>query len=83
MLTWTYSDTDTLAVNIGLSCDLLTPVESLSEYWEQNHRAILQFIQQVVSSILSHIYTSHIIDIFLYFGYSIEVIGTVQMKIVL
>lgn len=47
MLTWAYSDTDTLAVNIGLSCDLLPPVESLSEYWEQNHRAILQFIQQV------------------------------------
>lgn len=70
MLTWTYSDTDTLAVNIGLSCDLLTPVESLSEYWEQNHRAILQFIQQVMSSILSHLditllIFSYILDIVL------------------
>ncbi|XP_056586913.1 carboxypeptidase D, b isoform X2 [Triplophysa dalaica] len=47
MLTWAYSHTDTLAVNIGLSCDQLPPAESLSQYWEQNHRAILQFIQQV------------------------------------
>ncbi|XP_065143505.1 carboxypeptidase D, b isoform X2 [Paramisgurnus dabryanus] len=47
MLTWAYSDTDNLAVNIGLSCDLRPPEESLSEYWEQNHKALLQFIQQV------------------------------------
>ncbi|KAK9955727.1 hypothetical protein ABG768_015583 [Culter alburnus] len=47
MLTWAYHGTDTLAVNIGLSCELLPPEELLSEYWEKNHRAILQIIQQV------------------------------------
>uniref|UniRef100_A0A671RGI3 Carboxypeptidase D, b n=1 Tax=Sinocyclocheilus anshuiensis TaxID=1608454 RepID=A0A671RGI3_9TELE len=47
MLTWAYRSTDTLAVNIGLSCELLPPEKLLSEYWEKNHRALLHFIQQV------------------------------------
>ncbi|XP_073681191.1 carboxypeptidase D, b [Garra rufa] len=47
MLTWAYLSTDTLAVNIGLSCELLPPEELLSEYWEKNHRALLHFIEQV------------------------------------
>ncbi|KAG1970038.1 carboxypeptidase D, b isoform X2 [Pimephales promelas] len=47
MLTWAYQGTDTLAVSIGLSCELLPPEDSLSEYWEKNHKALLQFIQQV------------------------------------
>lgn len=50
MLTWAYHGTDTLAVNIGLSCELLPPEESLSEYWEKNYRALLQIIQQVIHS---------------------------------
>lgn len=48
MLTWAYQGTDTLAVSIGLSCELLPPEDSLSEYWEKNHKALLQFIQQVI-----------------------------------
>uniref|UniRef100_A0A671QNQ1 Carboxypeptidase D-like n=1 Tax=Sinocyclocheilus anshuiensis TaxID=1608454 RepID=A0A671QNQ1_9TELE len=47
MLTWAYHSTDTLAVNIGLSCELLLPEELLSEYWEKNYGALLHFIQQV------------------------------------
>ncbi|XP_050948191.1 carboxypeptidase D, b isoform X2 [Labeo rohita] len=47
MLTWAYRSSDTLAVNIGLSCELLPPEELLSEYWEKNHKALLHFIQQV------------------------------------
>uniref|UniRef100_A0A672RRC1 Carboxypeptidase D, b n=1 Tax=Sinocyclocheilus grahami TaxID=75366 RepID=A0A672RRC1_SINGR len=47
MLTWAYHSTDTLAVNIGLSCELLPPEELLSEYWEKNYGALLHFIQQV------------------------------------
>ncbi|XP_051537619.1 carboxypeptidase D, b [Myxocyprinus asiaticus] len=45
--TWAYRNADTFAVNIGMSCELLPPVKSLSEYWEKNYRALLQFIQQV------------------------------------
>lgn len=48
MLTWAYHGTDTLAVNIGLSCELIPPELLLSEYWEKNHRALLQIIQQVI-----------------------------------
>ncbi|XP_026051165.1 carboxypeptidase D, b [Carassius auratus] len=47
LLTWAYHSTDTLAVNIGLSCELLPPEELLSEYWENNYGALLHFIQQV------------------------------------
>ncbi|XP_067280884.1 carboxypeptidase D, b [Pseudorasbora parva] len=47
LLTWAYHGNDTLAVNIGLSCELLPPEDSLPEFWEENHRALLQFIQQV------------------------------------
>ncbi|XP_052393456.1 carboxypeptidase D isoform X2 [Carassius gibelio] len=47
MLTWAYHSTDTLAVDIGLSCELLPPEKLLSEYWEKNHGALLHFIQQV------------------------------------
>ncbi len=50
MLTWAYHGTDTLAVNIGLSCELLPPEELLSEYWEKNYGALLHFIQQVIRS---------------------------------
>uniref|UniRef100_A0A9J8AYY3 Carboxypeptidase D, b n=1 Tax=Cyprinus carpio carpio TaxID=630221 RepID=A0A9J8AYY3_CYPCA len=47
LLTWAYHSTDTLAVDIGLSCELLPPEKLLSEYWEKNHRALLHFIQRV------------------------------------
>ncbi|XP_042604190.1 carboxypeptidase D, b isoform X2 [Cyprinus carpio] len=47
MLTWAYQSTDTLAVNIGLSCELLPSEDLLSEYWEKNYGALLHFIQQV------------------------------------
>lgn len=59
MLTWAYRGSDTLAVNIGLSCDLLPPEESLSEYWEKNHKALLQFIQQVHLSVRGVVTDGH------------------------
>ncbi|KAL1252552.1 hypothetical protein QQF64_017245 [Cirrhinus molitorella] len=59
MLTWAYRSTDTLAVHIGLSCELLPAEELLSEYWEQNHGALLHFIEQVHSFVRGVVTDGH------------------------
>ncbi|XP_058270975.1 carboxypeptidase D-like [Hemibagrus wyckioides] len=49
--TWAYSNTDTLGVSIGVSCDLEAPVENITTYWIQNQRPLLHLIQQVHFSV--------------------------------
>ncbi|KAB5548691.1 hypothetical protein PHYPO_G00058480 [Pangasianodon hypophthalmus] len=49
--TWTYHNTDTLGVRIGISCDLHPPVENITTYWTQNQRPLLHLIQQVHFSV--------------------------------
>uniref|UniRef100_W5LKU9 Carboxypeptidase D, b n=1 Tax=Astyanax mexicanus TaxID=7994 RepID=W5LKU9_ASTMX len=47
MQTWAYWNTDSLGFSIGLSCDLSPRAEDMLTYWKENHRVLLQFIQQV------------------------------------
>ncbi|XP_072518640.1 carboxypeptidase D, b [Salminus brasiliensis] len=51
MQTWVYQNTDSLGFSIGLSCDLYPEAEDMLTYWKQNHRVLLQFIQQVHFSV--------------------------------
>ncbi|KAK3555766.1 hypothetical protein QTP86_028950 [Hemibagrus guttatus] len=56
--TWAYSNTDSLGVSIGVSCNLEAPVENIMTYWIQNQRPLLHLIQQVHFSVRGRVIDS-------------------------
>lgn len=48
MQDWNYLNTNCFEVTIELGCTKYPEARHLPEYWEQNHRALLQFIHQVI-----------------------------------
>uniref|UniRef100_A0AAQ4NXP9 Carboxypeptidase D, a n=1 Tax=Gasterosteus aculeatus aculeatus TaxID=481459 RepID=A0AAQ4NXP9_GASAC len=51
MQDWNYLNTNCFEVTIELGCVKYPPSKDLPKYWEQNRRALLQFIHQVHSGI--------------------------------
>lgn len=47
MQDWNYLNTNCFEVTIELGCVKYPPAKDLPSYWEQNRRALLQFIHQV------------------------------------
>lgn len=53
MQDWNYLNTNCFEVTIELGCVKYPMAKDLPQYWEQNRRALLQFIHQVISSNLN------------------------------
>ncbi|XP_018542741.1 LOW QUALITY PROTEIN: carboxypeptidase D [Lates calcarifer] len=51
MQDWNYLNTNCFEVTIELGCVKYPPAKELPKYWEQNRRALLQFIHQVHTGI--------------------------------
>lgn len=50
MQDWNYLNTNCFEVTIELGCVKYPMAAELPKYWEQNRRALLQFIHQVMKS---------------------------------
>lgn len=51
MQDWNYLNTNCFEVTIELGCVKYPMAKDLPKYWEQNRRALLQFIHQVITSV--------------------------------
>lgn len=53
MQDWNYLNTNCFEVTIELGCVKYPMAKDLPKYWEQNRRALLQFIHQVLNTNLN------------------------------
>lgn len=51
MQDWNYLNTNCFEVTIELGCVKYPMAKDLPKYWEQNRRALLQLIHQVITSV--------------------------------
>lgn len=51
MQDWNYLNTNCFEVTIELGCVKYPMAKELPKYWEQNRRALLQFIHQVINPV--------------------------------
>ena len=56
MQDWNYLNTNCFEVTIELGCIKYTWAKDLPSYWDQNRRALLQFIHEVYFQTLIHTY---------------------------